>query len=225
MYIPVLPCKKACQFPSIAFSVVACFVEVWVMLWQLVIFVFLFSLRHLDFFEMVRNEDDLELAKRFDLVRFSVKYLNLPKLNILFGSLMQLPFYISWKQQLALMLRLASPLFFTVFHLAYGVSGETKIIITDRHSENCLWQRFLFLCFAECSGAEDAINTVLTFAVLQSWWSRWFYFQASPLQDFEFFTGLGLISDTFSSISQETLLMTVTPEAMERRQYFKMDGI
>lgn len=24
--------------------------------------------RHLDFFEMVRNEDDLELAKRFDLV-------------------------------------------------------------------------------------------------------------------------------------------------------------
>lgn len=34
-------------------------------------FVFLFPLRHLDFFEMVRNEDDLELAKRFDLVRFS----------------------------------------------------------------------------------------------------------------------------------------------------------
>lgn len=26
--------------------------------------------RHLDFFEMVRNEDDSELAKRFDLVSF-----------------------------------------------------------------------------------------------------------------------------------------------------------
>lgn len=25
--------------------------------------------RHLDFFEMVRNEDDLELARRFDMVR------------------------------------------------------------------------------------------------------------------------------------------------------------
>lgn len=45
-------------------------------------FVFLFPLRHLDFFEMVRNEDDLELAKRFDLVRFSLEYLNLPKLNL-----------------------------------------------------------------------------------------------------------------------------------------------
>lgn len=35
-------------------------------------FVILFPLRHLDFFEMVRNEDDLELAKRFDLVSFSL---------------------------------------------------------------------------------------------------------------------------------------------------------
>lgn len=34
--------------------------------------VILFPLRHLDFFEMVRNEDDLELAKRFDLVSFSL---------------------------------------------------------------------------------------------------------------------------------------------------------
>lgn len=54
-------------------------------------FLFLFSLRHLDFFEMVRNEDDLELAKRFDLVRFSMVYLNFPRLNIFFVSLMQLP--------------------------------------------------------------------------------------------------------------------------------------
>lgn len=45
-------------------------------------FVFLFPLRHLDFFEMVRNEDDLELAKRFDLVSFSSEYLNLTKLNL-----------------------------------------------------------------------------------------------------------------------------------------------
>ena len=41
---------------------------------------------------MVRNEDDLELAKRFDLVSSSLEYLNLPKLNIDFGCLVQLPF-------------------------------------------------------------------------------------------------------------------------------------
>lgn len=29
----------------------------------------LYLSRHLDFFEMVRNEDDLELARRFDMVR------------------------------------------------------------------------------------------------------------------------------------------------------------
>lgn len=56
------------------------------------VLVFLFSLRHLDFFEMVRNEDDLELAKRFDLVSFPLEYLNLPKLNIHFGCLVQLSF-------------------------------------------------------------------------------------------------------------------------------------
>lgn len=33
--------------------------------------------RHLDFFEMVRNEDDLELAKHFDIVR-SFTYLHMP---------------------------------------------------------------------------------------------------------------------------------------------------
>lgn len=115
--IPIFPCKKTCQFPSVASSVMACFVEVWSILWPLVVFVLLFSLRHLDFFEMVRNEDDLELAKRFDLVRFSVEYLNLPKLNILFRSLMQLPFYVSWKQWLALMLRLSSPLYFLLFFI------------------------------------------------------------------------------------------------------------
>lgn len=32
-----------------------------------------FCYRHLDFFEMVRNEDDSELAKRFDMVTW---YLN-----------------------------------------------------------------------------------------------------------------------------------------------------
>lgn len=31
---------------------------------------FISLLRHLDFFEMVRNEDDSELAKRFDMVSF-----------------------------------------------------------------------------------------------------------------------------------------------------------
>lgn len=55
-------------------------------------FVSLFSLRHLDFFEMVRNEDDLELAKRFDLVSFSLEYLNLPKLNLHPLGLLGAPF-------------------------------------------------------------------------------------------------------------------------------------
>lgn len=41
---------------------------------------------------MVRNEDDIELAKRFDLVSFSLEYLNLSKLNIHFECLAQLPF-------------------------------------------------------------------------------------------------------------------------------------
>lgn len=31
---------------------------------------FISLFRHLDFFEMVRNEDDSELAKRFDMVSF-----------------------------------------------------------------------------------------------------------------------------------------------------------
>jgi len=35
-------------------------------------FSFLSFLRHLDFFEMLRNEDELEFAKRFELVSVNV---------------------------------------------------------------------------------------------------------------------------------------------------------
>ena len=34
--------------------------------------------RHLDFFEMVRNEDEKELAKRYDQVRIVAIFLKLP---------------------------------------------------------------------------------------------------------------------------------------------------
>lgn len=65
-------------------------VQVRVLPWALVGFVFLFP-RHLDFFEMVRNEDDLELAKRFDVVSCLSGSWSCQRLNICFGCWMQKP--------------------------------------------------------------------------------------------------------------------------------------
>lgn len=47
---------------------------------MLISYCWFFLSRHLDFFEMVRNEDDSELAKRFDMVS-NVKLISVPVLS------------------------------------------------------------------------------------------------------------------------------------------------
>lgn len=87
--VTALHVRKACQFPHVLAELRYCCFSSDRLSLSLnhdmnigSFFVFLFPLRHLDFFEMVRNEDDLELAKRFDLVSFSLEKSELAKAEL-----------------------------------------------------------------------------------------------------------------------------------------------
>lgn len=176
-----------------------------------VCFGFLFSLRHLDFFEMVRNEDDLELAKRFDLVSFSLEYLNLPNLNINFGCLVQLPFvfpenndWLGCWEWLVLV--------FTVSHLASRVSvmceqwkqwSQTGLLPS-------VFDKDFFLLFGwrfRSGGGSQTCSHVLSPDDPDT-----FQFQTFCLQDYGWSLSSSLM--LFSRL-QETLLKIVTSQPVE----------